>query len=166
MSGLQRDPPRRAATRGHPRHAKDPQRFATVLRRQESSRACLRLFRYLVAIVKQTTKGGSQTRRFLELLNTPTAVLGVLVLVVVINGSLFFGYCTSRASSPSPSPPSELTQPKTTMEETTTPVTKTPPKKFREESPENPPEEPSDSPRETPTTTSTATATATATASP
>jgi hypothetical protein len=66
---------------------------------------------------------------FFELLNTPTAVLSVLVLAVVVNAFLFFGYYSERTASPpaSSSPaPNERTQPKTNAEEATTPVTEKP----------------------------------------
>ncbi len=71
------------------------------------------------------------------MLNTPTAVLGVLVLVVAVNGFLFFGYYSERTASPRASspPPVGRTQPETNVEEATTPVTEKPPEESPEESP-------------------------------
>ena len=64
------------------------------------------------------------------MLNTPTAALGVLVLAVAVNASLFFGYYSERTASPpaaaSSPPPVEGTQPETNVEEATTPVTEEP----------------------------------------
>jgi hypothetical protein len=65
-------------------------------RRRESSSlkifgSAAPVFRYLVALGGRNKKGGTQARRFFELLNTPTAALGVLVLAVAVNAFLFFG---------------------------------------------------------------------------
>ena len=147
--------------------AKTLEAFSAKLRDEtDLDRLCeefvgVRLFRYLVALEGRTKKGGTQTRRFFELLNTPMAALSAVVLVVAVNGFLYFGYYSPRISSPptttsSTTPPIERTHLKTNIEETTPSNTETPP-------PEEPSEEPPDSPPESPPT---ATATATATASP
>jgi hypothetical protein len=68
------------------------------------------------------------------LLNTPTAVLGVAMLIVVVNGLLFFVYYEPRIDSHSSSTPIERAHPKTNIEETTTSVTETPPEKPPEKS--------------------------------
>jgi hypothetical protein len=49
-------------------------------------------------------KGGTEARRFLEALNTPLAVLAVLVVVLAVNASLFFGYYSPRTSPPAGDP--------------------------------------------------------------
>jgi cytoskeletal protein RodZ len=104
-------------------------------------------------------KGGTQTRRFLEILNTPIAVLVVLVVVVVVNASLYFGHFfpadKSPASSPSPALRTESTSaPKrTTLERTDHEATE---ERVR----------PATTPGAKATSTATSTSTATATASP
>ena len=78
------------------------------------STARLRVFRYLVALKGRNKKGGTQTRRFFELLNTPPAALGVLVLAVAVNAVLFFGYYSKRTALPPASslPPPSVHDPK------------------------------------------------------
>jgi hypothetical protein len=49
--------------------------------------------------------GGTQARTFFELLNTPIAVLMVLVVVVALNAFLFFGhYLPNTSSAPTSDP--------------------------------------------------------------
>jgi hypothetical protein len=109
----------------------------------------VRLPYFLLPLFTREQKGGAQARRFLEkMLNTPMAVLVVLVLegVVAVNASLFFGHYlpslrtpTAPSSAPAlttehtrsapmrttveeenPEATEEQTQPATTPEVTTT----------------------------------------------
>jgi hypothetical protein len=121
----------------------------------EYSRATLRPFCYL-AHLESAKKDGTQTRRALEMLNTPLAVLAAVVVIVALNGFLFFGYYLPRTTAPPASPPQgERT---TTLEETT--VERIRPTTTVEEAR---PEETTATPTVTATT---ATPTATATSSP
>jgi hypothetical protein len=43
-------------------------------------------------------KGGPQTRRFFEVLNTPIAVFAALFVVVAVCGFLYFGYYSPRTA--------------------------------------------------------------------
>jgi hypothetical protein len=65
-------------------------------------------------------KGGAQARRFLEMLNTPLAVLVVLVVVVAVNSFLYFGYYLPRITSPAA--PSISSPAPTGATDTTTPT--------------------------------------------
>ena len=115
--------------------------------------ASLRPFCYL-AHLKVQSMGGAQMQRLLEMLNTPIAVLAAVVVIVTLNGYLFFGYYLPRTTTPSASPPrTERITGATTSEEThpTTTEEGTRPSRILEE---------------TTTATPTATATATATSSP
>ena len=62
------------------------------------------------------------------MLNTPSAVLAVLVVVVAVNIFLFYGLYSPRTTPPSYSPPQQTerttaTQPATTTEQTPRPRT-------------------------------------------
>lgn len=110
-------------------------------------------------------KGGAQTRRLLDTLNTPIVVLAVIVVFVTLNGLLFFGYYLPKTNAaPASSPQTERTTGATTSERThpTTAVEETRPRETqpREIEPKETP------PRKTPEETTAASPTATATASP
>ena len=72
--------------------------------------------------------GGAQTPILLDMLNTPVAVLAVIVVLVALNSLLFFGYYLPRTNTAPASSPrterttgattSERTHPTTTVEET------------------------------------------------
>ncbi len=55
---------------------------------------------------RRTEEGGSQTRRFLDILNTPLAALMVLTVAAAVISFLFFGFylptMTNRPTAPSP----------------------------------------------------------------
>jgi type VI protein secretion system component VasF len=67
-------------------------------------------------------KGGAQARRFLEMLNTPLAVLVVLAVVVAVNTYLVVGYYLPRTTSPGAPP---ISSPAPTSAPTTAPSTAT-----------------------------------------
>ena len=85
------------------------------------------LFLYPVAL--RGLKRGPQTGRLLRMLNTPSAVLAVFVVVVAVNGFLYFGYYLPRMTTtpppgrteraPSSPTAAEQTQPTTTSVEET-----------------------------------------------
>jgi hypothetical protein len=59
----------------------------------------------------------------LKALNTPIAVVAVLVVVVALNGFLFFGYYLPRTTTAPASPQIERIPPSTTVERTRPPTT-------------------------------------------
>jgi hypothetical protein len=71
----------------------------------------------LSCVPESAKKGDARTRKVLEMLNTPIAVLAAVVVVVALNGFLFFGYYLPRAVTPPASPP--LTERTTTLERKT-----------------------------------------------
>jgi cytoskeletal protein RodZ len=91
-------------------------------------------------------------RRFLEMLNTPMAVLVVLVVAVAVNAFLFFGhYLPSLRTPTAPSSAPALTTERTRSAPMRTTVEKTDPEATEEQT----------QPATTPEVTTTATATAT-----
>jgi hypothetical protein len=106
----------------------------------------------LVPLFTREQKGGAQARRFLEMLNAPITVLVVLVVVVAVNASLFFGhYLPSLRTPTAPS-----SAPTLTTEPSSAPMRTT----IEGEDPEATEEQ--TQPATTPEVTTTATATATA----
>jgi hypothetical protein len=99
----------------------------------------------LSCVPEGAQKGGAQTRRVLEMLNTPIALLAAVVAIVALNGFLLFSYYLPRTTTP-PASPSQAER-TTTLERTT--VERTQPTETRPRTSEE-------------TTTSGATATATA----
>ena len=77
-----------------------------------------------------------RTRRFFDILNTPLAVLVVLVVVVAANIFLYFGEYSSKTPTPLPGSPTTVPSATTTIERTerAEPKERTRPEKTRPES--------------------------------
>jgi hypothetical protein len=67
-------------------------------------------------------KDGGRTQRFLDILNTPIAVVAVLIVVVAVNAFLYFGYYAPAVPTAPPAKttllPGERTRLLTTLEPT------------------------------------------------
>jgi hypothetical protein len=74
----------------------------------------------VILLTSRLKRRAPKTRRFFDALNTPIAVLVVLMVVVAVNSFLFFAYYLPRTTTEVPALPPERTEQRTHPLTTTT----------------------------------------------